>query len=58
MPNFRRAFVRGGTWFFTVNLLHRKDNALLIQEINLLRQVVKQVKQYASILCSCLGCIA
>jgi putative transposase len=46
MPNFRRAFVRGGTWFFTVNLLHRKDNVLLIQEINLLRQVVKQVKQY------------
>ncbi len=45
MPNFRRAYVAGGTWFFTVNLLHRKDNELLIQEINLLRQAVKQVKQ-------------
>ena len=45
MPNFRRAYVAGGTWFFTVNLLQRKNNTLLIQEINLLRQVVKQVKQ-------------
>jgi len=45
MPNFRRAYVAGGTWFFSINLLHRKDNALLIQEINLLRQAVKQVKQ-------------
>ncbi len=45
MPNFRRAYVAGGTWFFTVNLLQRKNNSLLIQEIELLRKVVKQVKQ-------------
>jgi putative transposase len=45
MPNFRRAYVEGGTWFFTVNLLQRTNNSLLIQEIELLRKVVKQVKQ-------------
>ncbi len=45
MPNFRRAYVAGGTWFFTVNLLQRKNNSLLIQEIELLRKVVKQVKK-------------
>jgi putative transposase len=24
MPNYRRAFVPGGCWFFTVNLLDRR----------------------------------
>jgi len=44
MSNYRRAFVPGGTWFFTVNLLQRHDNDLLVREINLLRQVVKKVR--------------
>jgi putative transposase len=44
MPNYKRAFVPGGTWFFTVNLLQRQTNDLLIQEIELLRQTVKRVK--------------
>ena len=44
MPNYRRVFVPGGTWFFTVNLLQRHDNDLLVREIDLLRQVVKNVR--------------
>ena len=44
MTNYRRAFVPGGTWFFTVNLLERKDNDLLLRNIAILRQVVKQVQ--------------
>ena len=29
MPNYRRAFVPGGTWFFTVTLLDRRSRLLL-----------------------------
>jgi hypothetical protein len=32
MPNYRRAFVPGGCWFFTANLLDRRSG-LLIAEI-------------------------
>ncbi|WKJ90428.1 transposase [Methylomonas montana] len=45
MPNYRRAFIPGGTWFFTVNLLERKNNDLLIREINLLRETVRAVRE-------------
>jgi putative transposase len=45
MPNYRRAFVPGGTWFFTVNLLERKNNDLLIREVDLLRETVRTVRQ-------------
>ena len=41
----RRAWHQGGTYFFTVNLLQRKNNALLIDHIDLLRKVVAQVKK-------------
>ena len=44
MPKFRRNFVPGGTYFFTVNLLDRKSQ-LLVQKIDLLREVVKKVRQ-------------
>lgn len=44
MPNCRRAFIPGGTWFFTVNLLQRHGNDLLIREINLLRNTVRRVR--------------
>jgi putative transposase len=44
MPNYRRAFVPGGTWFFTVNLLERRGNDLLVREIDLLRQTVRWVR--------------
>ena len=45
MPNYRRAWRPGGTYFFTVNLLQRHGNDLLIQKIDILRQVVQSVKQ-------------
>jgi len=45
MPNYRRAFIPGGTWFFTVNLLERKNNDLLIREIELLREAVRAVRK-------------
>ena len=45
MPNYRRAFVPGGIWFFTVNLLERRNNNLLVREIDLLRQCVRRVQQ-------------
>ena len=45
MPNYKRAFIPGGTWFFTVNLLERRHNDLLVREIELLRNVVRKVKQ-------------
>ncbi|MGJ0484099.1 MAG: REP-associated tyrosine transposase [Methylomicrobium sp.] len=45
MPNYRRAFIPGGTWFFTVNLLQRHHNDLLIREIDLLRETVRRVRE-------------
>jgi len=44
MPNYRRAYVPGGTWFFTVNLLERHGNDLLVREIELLRATVRGVR--------------
>jgi putative transposase len=43
MPNYRRAFLPG-SWFFTVNLLQRHNNDLLIREIGSLRETVKWVR--------------
>ncbi len=45
MPNYRRAWHPGGTYFFTVNLLQRHNNDLLIRKIDTLRHVVQSVKQ-------------
>jgi REP-associated tyrosine transposase len=45
MPNYRRVFIPGGTWFFTVNLLQRNNNDLLFREIDLLRETVKKVRE-------------
>lgn len=45
MPNYRRAFIPGGTYFFTVNLLQRHNNDLLIKEIDLLRETVRKVRK-------------
>jgi putative transposase len=42
--DYRRVWHKGGTYFFTVNLLHRKGNDLLVQHIQSLRQAVKEVK--------------
>ena len=43
MPDYRRAWHPGGTYFFTVNLLERRDNDLLTRHINTLREVVQSV---------------
>jgi putative transposase len=45
MSNYRRALIPEGTWFFTVNLLERHGNELLVREIDLLRQVVMLVRK-------------
>ena len=45
MPNYRRAFIPGGTGFFTVNLLQRQGNDLLVREIDLLRSTEMRVRQ-------------
>ena len=45
MPDYRRAWHPGGTYFFTVNLLQRQGNDLLTRYIELLRAVVKSGRQ-------------
>jgi putative transposase len=45
MPDYRRAWHPGGTYFFTVNLLQRQGNELLTRHIEALRAVVKSVQQ-------------
>jgi putative transposase len=40
MPNYRRAFVPGGGWFFTVNLLDRRRR-LLADNIDALREATR-----------------
>jgi putative transposase len=43
MPNYRRAFVPGGCWFFTVNLLERRQS-LLVDHIDALRNAVARTR--------------
>jgi putative transposase len=43
MPNYRRVFVPGGCWFFTVNLLERQ-NSLLVDQIASLRPAVSHTR--------------
>jgi len=45
MPDYRRYRVPGGTYFFTVNLLERFPNDLLITHIDILRNVVRDVRK-------------
>ena len=40
MPRFIRANTPGATWFFTVNLLQRNGNDLLVRHIDVLRACV------------------
>src|SRR5881409_769684 len=44
MPNYRRAWHPGGTYFFTVNLLERSGNDLLVQHIDHLRDAVRHAR--------------
>jgi REP-associated tyrosine transposase len=43
MPNYRRAFVPGGCWFFTANLLDRR-RSLLTDRIGALREATRQTQ--------------
>jgi REP-associated tyrosine transposase len=43
MPNYRRAWVPGGTYFFTVNLLER-DRSLLVDHIAHLRTAFRMAR--------------
>ena len=45
MPDYRRYRIPGGTYFFTVNLLERHPNDLLIRPIDVLRQAVKETRK-------------
>lgn len=45
MPDYRRAWHPGGTHFFTVNLLQRHQNDLLVRHIDVLREVVAIIKR-------------
>jgi putative transposase len=44
MSDYRRAFVPGGCWFFTVNLLDRRK-ALLTDQIEVLREAVAATRR-------------
>ena len=46
MPNYRRYRVLGGTYFFTVNLLERYPNDLLISHVESLRTVVRETRKH------------
>ena len=45
MPDYLRYRLPGGTYFFTVNLLQRYPNDLLVRHIDILRTVVQAVRQ-------------
>jgi putative transposase len=44
MPNYRRAFVPGGCWFFTANLLDRRSR-LLTDQIEALREATRRARE-------------
>lgn len=44
MTDYRRFYIPGSTWFFTVNLAERRDNHLLVEQIDLLRAAFRYVK--------------
>ncbi len=45
MSNYHRYRIPGGTYFFTVNLLERHHNDLLIRHIDILREAVKDTRK-------------
>jgi len=45
MPDYRRARHPGGIYFFTLTLLRRRDNDLLIRHIEELREAVRTVRR-------------
>lgn len=45
MPDYRRVRIPGGTYFFTVNLLERYPNDLLVRHIDVLRDAVRRTRR-------------
>ena len=45
MTNYRRTKISGASYFFTVNCAQRWGNNLLVERIDLLRRVVREVRQ-------------
>ena len=45
MTDYRRFYIPGATWFFTVNLVQRRNNRLLLENIDLLRMAFSEVKK-------------
>ncbi|QLG88767.1 transposase [Chitinibacter bivalviorum] len=45
MANYHRIWCPGGTYFFTVNLLQRSGNDLLVRHVDALREVVLHVQR-------------
>jgi len=45
MTDYRRIYIPGATWFFTVNLAERHGNRLLVEKIDLLRLAFSYVKE-------------
>ena len=45
MTDYRRFYIPNSTWFFTVNLAERRNNHLLVERIELLREAFRYVKQ-------------
>ena len=46
MPQYRRFYIPGATWFFTVTLAQRRGNDLLVRHVNLLRQAFADTQHH------------
>ena len=44
MTNYRRIKEPGGSYFFTVNLASRRNNSLLVEHVDALREAIRKVK--------------
>ena len=45
MPDYRRVWVPGGTYFFTVNLLERRHGRLLVEHVDRLRAAFRNAQR-------------
>lgn len=45
MPNYRRPWIPGATYFFTIALCDRRRDAFLVQHIDVLRTAVREVRR-------------
>ena len=44
MSNYRRFYMTGGTWFFTVNFAEHKQNHLLVERVDVLHMIIQPVE--------------